>query len=71
MENNTERYVGTAEAARILGLQASTLRKWKHIGRNKDKLPVYATPSDSAMGHKLRYKLSDVYMFLGSVDPVE
>ncbi len=45
----------TAEAARFLGIQSATLRKWRHLGRG----PCFARYGAGA-GGRCYYRVSDV-----------
>ena len=49
----------TAEAAHLLGIQAATLRKWRHLGRG----PSFVRYGGGA-GGRCYYRVSDITQWL-------
>lgn len=49
----------TAEAARVLGIKAATLRKWRHLGRG----PCFVRYGSGA-GGRCYYRVGDITQWL-------
>lgn len=52
-----ERLLGEAEAAKMLGLQPATLRRWRSTGEPNQ-------PEFVKIGRSVRYRLSDVVAYM-------